>query len=335
MNIYHTDVVKSMLNNCDDIRQLKQEILPLLYDQKLSWIKKIEDILNACPCKNLASLCNVSETTVRKWKKGALPHSRTMYIRIGFAAGYSLDEMNLFLRRYGKYPQLYIKSLEDSVCMFVLKSEYLEHSYATYLQILNTIKFAVQEKTTTESVNSEIYTTAKLMQNFSALEHTNDLIAFISKNSAIFTKAYSRLYNYIVAFLEINLENQYRINGDGRKTSFHEMAIESNWSSSLRHCIYEIKNRRWFPFRQKLISLGLHLNMDTDQINQMLQYAQMEQLYVQNPIEAAIMWAIDEMKVSSIEDAIIQDGSSELCNYVRYVLNELDLSDNEFFLNEL
>ena len=45
-----------------------------------------------------------------------------------------------------------------------------------------------------------------------------------------------------------------------------------------------------------------------DTINRMLLYAQMEPLYAKNPIEASIMWAIEEAKLCSADDAIIPDG---------------------------
>ena len=112
------------------------------------------------------------------------------------------------------------------------------------------------------------------------------------------------------------------------------MATESQWSSSLRHCISEIRQKKWFPLRHKVISLGLHLNMDTESIDELLQYAQMEPLYAKNPIEAAIMWAINEAKLNSETDEIIQDGSSELCDFVRDVLEKLDLAEEGSYLIE-
>ena len=45
MNIYETGMIESSLNNCDDIGELKEKILPLLKDQRSMWIEKIEQIL--------------------------------------------------------------------------------------------------------------------------------------------------------------------------------------------------------------------------------------------------------------------------------------------------
>lgn len=158
------------------------------------------------------------------------------------------------------------------------------------------------------------------------------MVEFARANAASYKQAYARLYSYIIAFLQVNLQSEYIVEGDGRKPSFHAMATESQWSSSLRHCISEIRNKRWFPLRHKIISLGIHLNMDTNAINRMLQYAQMEPLYAKNPIEASIMWAIEEAKLCSDDDAIIPDGSSALCDFVKDVLIQLGLADESNYL---
>lgn len=331
MSVYTTGIIESNLNDCDDIEELKQRILPLLQDQRSAWMEKIEQILSEkkYTCKQLAQLCKVSEPAVRKWRKGSLPQSRDMYIRIGFAAGYSLEEMNVFLKRYGKCPQLYVKSLEDSVCMFVLESEYLPHTYETYLRMLDMIQQEFQGVT---EVQRKAYTTRHLSEYFANLRSLEEMIEFAKTNAPSYKQAYSRLYSYIIAFLHVNLQSEHMTDGDGRKTSFHAMATESQWSSSLRHCISEIRNKRWFPLRHKIISLGIHLNMDTDAINRMLQYAQMEPLYAKNPLEAAIMWAVEEAKLCSDDDAIIPDGSSDLCNFVKDILLRLDLAEEGSYL---
>lgn len=333
MNVYTTKSIEANIGECCDIEQLKEEIIPLLRDQRSAWAAKIEEILSQknLTCKRLSQLCKVSEPAVRKWRKGSLPQSRDMYIRIGFAAGYNLDEMNAFLKRYGRCPQLYVKSLEDSVCIFVLRSKYLDHTYETYLSTLDMIKREFQAQ---HEFQKEVYSTVQFSEKFSFVRDLDEMIEFIKTNTPSYKHAYMKLYSYIIAFLQINLENEYMTDDDGRKASFHSMATESHWSSSLRHCISEIRNKRWFPLRHKVISLGLHLNMDTNAINKMLEYAQMEPLCAKNPIEASIIWAINEAKLCSDNDAIIPDGSSELCEFVKSVLVQLDLAEEGYYLVE-
>lgn len=331
MSLYTTKAIGKTINDCADIEEFKQNILPFLPDQRSQWSKKIEQILSdrRLSCKQLAQLCKVSEPAVRKWRKGSIPQSRDMYIRIGFAAGYNLDEMNMFLQRYGRCPQLYVKSLEDSVCMFVLQSDYLDHTYDTYLKVLDMVKL---EMDGAPEVERQTYTTQHLSSRFANLQSMEEMIDFAKRYAPSYKQAYARLYSFIIAYLHINLRNEYTTENDGRKASFHAMATESQWSSSLRHCVSEIRNKRWFPLRHKIISLGLHLNMDAYAIDQMLRYAQMEPLYVRNPVEAAIVWAINEAQLCSDDDEIVPDGSSDLCNFVKNILLQLDLAEEGNYL---
>lgn len=331
MRIYSTGDLGSSLRKCDNIEELREKILPLMQDQRSAWQEKIEDILaqRGYTCRQLAQLCKVSEPAVRKWRKGAIPQSRDMYIRIGFAAGYDLEEMNSFLQRYGKCPRLYVKSLEDSVCMFVLESDWLEHSYDTYLKTLDLVRKELQGA---DSAQRQAYTTQHLHTYFKNLKSMEEMVRFAKAHASSYRQAYSRLYGYIIAYLQINLQSEFTAPGEGRSASFHAMEMESQWSSSLRQCISEIRNKKWFPLRHKLISLGLHLNMDTEAINRMLRYAQMEPLYAKNPVEAAVLWAIEEAKLCSEGDVIVPDGSSYLFDFVKNVLHQLDFTEEDSWL---
>lgn len=231
MDVYTTGIIESNLNECDDIEELKQKILPLLQGQRSVWAKKVEQIIsdNQYTGKQLAQLCKVSEPAVRKWRKGSLPQSRDMYIRIGFAAGYTLEEMNTFLMRYGKCPQLYIKSLEDAVCIFVLRSEHLAHTYETYLTVLDMVK---QEFQDAPEILHSTYTTKHLSASFANLKSLEEMVTFVKANTPSYKQAYSKLYSYIIAFLQINLQNEYIVDGDGHKAT--RIMLEQGKSSNNR-----------------------------------------------------------------------------------------------------
>lgn len=335
MCTYHTGRAIEDIGRCADIEELKLEILPLLQGQRTMWAAKVEEIMekNNLSCKQMAKLCEVSEPAVRKWKKGSLPQSRNMYIRIGFAAGYNLEEMNAFLTRYGRCPKLYVKSLEDSVCIFVLQSEILEHTYESYMNLLKIVK---EEMDAEPEVKHEAYSTVNLSERFTHVRSLDEMITFAKMNVPSYRQAYNRLYDYIIFYLMVNIDSDHFVDGDGRGASIYAMKKESQWSSSLYHCVSEIRQRKWFPLRHKIISLGLHLNMDAESINLMLQYAQMEPLYAKNPIEAAIIWAINEAKLNSENDELIQDGSRFLCDYVKDILEQLGLTEeSDYLVNDL
>lgn len=322
MQIYETSVIEKNLDNCEDLEDFIRTVIPCLQSWRLQWKKKIDEIFTntGYSCKQFAQLCEVSEPAVRKWKNGALPQSRDMYIRIGFAAGYGPEEMNAFLKRFGRCPQLYAKSLEDIVCMHILNSPILPHSYSAYQKLLAHVRDEVQKDS---GATGYIYTTNYLAAQVADIQTEAEMIEFARKYAASFRDSYRRLYNFILLYLDLNLQS---VDKDS-VASFHAMATESQWSSSLRHCISDIRNRRWFPQRQKIISLGIHLNMDVDCINEMLEKAQMEPLYVKNPLEAAVKFAVEDARIMSEDDQIIPDGSNDLCCYVKDILTRIDLPD--------
>ena len=331
MFAYQTGVVAGFLDHCDSLLQLKNEILPLIEDQKLAWMEKINQIMDDKHFSQnaLASLCHVSRPAVGKWRRGALPQSRDMFIRIGFAAGYGLEEMNAFLQRFGRCPRLYAKSIEDAACIFVLSSNTLPHTYEMVQLIQQELVCAISEEEVLPAIQTGVL--EELTRQFSGVD---ELKAFVQANAGSFRDAYAGLYSFVLAFLYENMGVMYAESQE-RSASVHAMAVENSWPSSLRACISEIRNKKWIPRRDKIISLGIHLNMDVPAINQMLTLAKMEPLYPKNPVEAAIIWAINDVILNSEDGELYQDGSSYLCTEVYTRLHDLDQPGFELILEEL
>ena len=330
MSRYSTGAIDDALVNCSDIEEFRSRVIPMLSSQRRLWTEKLESIMtdNSLSVKEMASLCRVSEPAVRKWMKGSIPQSRDMYIRIAFAAGYGVEETNVFLRRCGCCPELYPRSLEDLSCIFVLRLPKERRSYAEYTELLELLRRELEGEKDNGGVN---YTTMELSRHIEDMEKREEMAEFVRGAAESFRVPYAKLYNFILAFLEINLMDAY----GGSSASFNAMAEESGWSSSLRHCITDIRRGRWFPFRHKLISLGLHLNMDSDDIDRMLGLARMEPLYSRNPVEAAVKFAINEARLMSMDDEIIQDGSNDLCLFVKDILLDLDLGESDYLTDDL
>lgn len=327
VSVYDTGSIYDMVIHCDDIERFKSDILAVLRTQREMWKSQIGRILGdtGLSIRKFAELCQVSETAVRKWRAGALPQSRDMYIRIGFAAGYNLEEMNSFLQRYGRCAKLYVRSLEDSVCIFVLRSETMPHTYQTYTGLLEYAKMGMSGN---KSRQEQEYSTEQLSERLAELSTEEELSDFVRSNVLPCRRAYGKLCNYILAYLQFNLTDAQ---GDCTG-SFHAMASESRWSSSLRHCICEIRAGQWLPLRHKVISLGLHLNMDVEGINTMLRLAQMESLCARNPVEAAVIFAVEDAKLN---DLIFCNGSGDLCQYVKNIFRQIELSDSEYLIDDL
>lgn len=304
-----------------------KKLLVSIADQKKNWTQIINQIVsdNGYSASEFGKVCGVSRQAAQKWMNGAVPKKRETFIRIGFAAHYNLEQMNYFLQRYGRCNKLYPKCLEDSVYIFVLNSDTIEHTYQSCQSIIDLLK--VELTTTEEDNQNESYETIALLESLSSLSTLPEMLAFVAENTSVYRDQYSKLYTYVEDFIQRNLLS------DGiEEDSVYNLANSQQWSSSLRHCVSEISQKKWYPDRNKIISLGIHLNMDVDQINKMLELAQMEELCAKNPFENAIIYALEN---AQLEDVIYTDGTDTLCVYVRRVLESLDYSGVDFFMDEL
>ena len=299
------------LEQCDNLEDL-QKILSALQNEREAWSAKIREILrnSAYSERQFAALCEVTHAAVGKWKNGARPNGRDDFIKIGFAAHYDLDEMNRFLQRYGKFPALYPRSLEDSVYIFTLNSNVCPHEYRYAQEILQGIRERMEQMRET-SVNS--MDTGRLRSGLMSLNAPADLRRFMEENAASYREPYGNLCDYISFYLEMN----------ERPMSWFCL------NASLTKCVSAIRNRKWFPIRRKVIALGVHLDMTVDEMNRMLTMAHMETLCPKNPVESAIIYAVTDAELNG------KIGKGILCDEVRQVMNRLQIPDADKFLNDI
>ena len=323
---FETDYIKDEILKCEDIDELKERIWPMIKSQQDQWSLKINEIINESGTTKtkFAEQCGVSRQTLDKWCNGAIPRRET-FLKIGMAAGYGREKVDQLLQRYGRFPALYAKSLEDCICIFVLENNTGTDLLTKYNYILGKIKEnIIRSDDTGEHDVSTAYFDAKL----SDVRDEDELEQFISENSYIFAGAYQKFYAYVKMHIAANYED---FGG-----SVYELAEGQGWSSSLKQCVSAIRQNKWYPTRDKIISLGLHLSMDHDQINEMLELAHMESLCAKNVFESVIMFILEDAALNNMLDAESEEFDPDaLCRYAREVLEELDLSEIDSFITEL
>lgn len=348
-----TDDLKNFLEQFDDIDALKREYLSGLEEERTAWQEKIAEIMerNKYTNEQMAALCGVTKPAVAKWRRGSIPNGRDAFIRIGFAARYSLEEMNKFLIRYGKCPALYAKSLEDSIYIFVLNSARLPHTYQECVRVEEQVKKALVWQ---EGGDAGVKETGLLEDAVKRLSTEDELMAFIQENISEYRRAFSKFYDQVIASIAANNLFYAETDGMGGLTlNIDGIANAQGWSPSLRKCVYEIRRRTWFPRRWKVVSLGIHLNMALDEINELLQLAKMETLCPRDPVESAIIFAVVDAdlngkipeKVSGADlRASLRGGAgrtdyvqeaADLCNHVREILEYLELPDAQTLIEDL
>ena len=321
-----TEYIKDEIGRCESVDDLRENIFPLISSQKDAWKSKISEILNdsGITKQSFADKCRVSRMAVNKWEKGAIPRNRETFLRIALAAGYDREETNRFLQRYGRFPELYPKSLADCVCIYVMTS-FDEDRSAKYDYIMDRIKEVI-----TGSDDPKDITTVKLEKQVAELRTDDELEEFIKENAGIFIGAYSKLYAYVKACIESNYIDP------GFSKNVFEMGMAQSWSSSLKQCVSAIKQKKWYPTRNKIISLGLHLSLDHEQIDEMLKLAHMEPLCAKNIFESVVMFILDDAELNNRFDQDSEDyDPNELYVYAESILNKIDIPEVRDFISEI
>ncbi len=324
-NYIETEYISDEIAKCEDISEFKEKILPVLQTQQLAWAKKIVEIIET---KNLtktklAQECKVSRVSVDKWSKGSIPKARETFLRIGLSADYSIDEMNRLLQRYGRYPALYSKSLEDCICIYAIRNVEPGRRIEFYDMLLEQMKAKIGSSKETEGFHETVYLNQKLFN----ITGEDQLQAFIEENAGVFASAYNRLYSYIIAFIEANYL--------GAGLNIYNLAESQNWSSSLRQCVSAINQKKWYPTRNKIISLGLHLNMDRGQVDEMLQCAHMEPLCAKNIFESVVIFILEYADINGMMDGDTSEDIDMVLHLAREVMKEFDIPEIEEFITEL
>lgn len=324
---YKTVYLKDAVIMCDNLDDLKSRILPMMNTQQEQWASKVNEIINenGYTKKDFAERCGVSRVTVDKWCKGSIPKSRETFLKIGMAAHYDIVNMNQLLMRYGQYPGLYSKSLEDCVCIFVLNNNFGDDAGSKYQYILDRIKANITQGSGEEKDNVD---TDDFNEQLLRVADEDGLDEFIYNNSALFSYAYHKFYAYVKMCINANYRDY--------ASSVFDMAEGQGWSSSLKQCVSAIRQNKWYPTRNKIISLGLHLSMDHDQIDEMLDLAHMEPLCAKNIFETVVMYILEDASINNMLDTETEEyDPDELCRYAKEVMSELDIPELEAFMSEL
>ncbi len=280
--------------NCEEIDELK-EIINKYSPYYSAWRDYINDILlrNSMSYEKLGNMCGFSKNTIKSWvKDNKVPKSREVFIKLGLGLRCNLHEMNYILQRYGKYPKLYSKSLEDAICIYVIShypKDEKENAYKIYLDMkqkfLEEIKVKNKRKFLTESQNKTVDMENKII----TMKDKEEFASFIKSNEVEFMNSYYKLVDYISAF--VRTENL--------GSSYHSLVVGKEMDKGYEKMISNLKNWGEVPNRRRLINLGITLNMSLAEINQMLSYANMEKLCPKDKIECIILFVLANIDVTS------------------------------------
>lgn len=311
--------------NCEEIEELK-EIINKYSPYYSRWRDYVNDILlnNGLSYEKLGKICGFSKNTIKSWvKDNKVPKSRDIFIKFGLGLRCTLHEMNYILQRYGRYPKLYSKALEDAICIYVIShypkdeninayQEYncLKEKYLSIIKTKNKRKFLENSKNETFSMENQIIET----------KDENEFMSFVMENEVEFMNSYYKLLDYITSFIK----------AENMGSSYHSLVVGKSMDKGYEKMISNLKNWGEVPNRRRLIALGIALNMSLYEINTMLKYANMERLCPKDKIECIILFVLVNIDVSNpyheINHAILVSSyteNPEIKEQCDQLLNEL------------
>ncbi len=282
-----------------------------------------------------AKQCGVSEDTVRKTWKKKFPSKRIEAIILFIALNFSVEEINHALKRYGKQPSLYVKTISDAICIYIAQTadENGDTLIRRYERIEQSILRDIDDsdfENVLDKINSGYSSsgTRTLETTLKKVQDEENFYDFVKTNLHEFKTAYQNLYKHIENYME---ENDFTMN---TVTKYEGLPTNFNVKYS------NIKKLCQCPSRNDLIALGIAIRMTVDELNQLLSKARMEPMYPKDRMEAAIIFVISDIKRNfpdifndnstdtgfGLSDADIQ----EYLNYRKYRNTEyIDMKDPE------
>lgn len=354
VNDFTTEEWTEITEDCLNLDDFKEKVLTNLEDVREAWSRHVKEEIERTGISQtkFGELCGVSRTTIcERWiKKGAIPADRETFIRFGFAVGYSLEEMNSFLVRFGKFSELYSKNVEDCIYIFVLKSKELPHTFATCEMIAKKVGlvFGKRDDATIDDNKVGLFSTEETDKELSFVHSIKELEEYLVEHKEQFQYKYDGFYSYVKQFVKLNNEEIAAIRNDedlvdGAKllgdASSRKMNINSRnafnqnmfTSSSFRQYLEDVYHNRVIPKRREIVKIGLILNMNYRQLNQLLDYVHMEPLCGKSPTESALIYALLDAEYRKL----IIYGDTTLIDHVEEILEGLNISGVDVELSKM
>lgn len=318
------EMLEERVSKCEDIEELRQIIFPMFENRRRQWSYEVKALIEKSGYTKIefAMLCKLGRGTVHKWCNGIIPDKKETFRYIGMASGCNIEKLNYLIRSYGGYEGLYAKNLEDFLCMYVLGKYHGEDAVIRYDYLLDKMKeillpggFEKKEDIKTDVLDAEIL----------RLADEKELELFAVRNAPVFSSQFERLNKTLLAILNEKCASE-------NANSISHMAQGQSWSASLRKCVSNIRQNKWYPSRMKIISLGLHLGLRREEIDQLLEQAHMDKLCIENAFDCVIIFVIT--------DAILKDlpkvyGLDAFCIHAKETFGKLDMQEFSFFMREI
>ncbi len=300
-------------------------------DSFVSWKNYINHLveINGGKYIRFAQKVGVSKNTVKKWcVEGRKPQKRDDFIKIAFGLNMNPDEANTLLKKYGSYAELYPKDLNDAIIIYLLNRRQGDfdnplYSYASVEQWNNRLAYIREEIIQSQKKRMEklsqkhTVNTTIAYHELEAINDDKDFEAYILRNKPVFFCTYDKLIRFIDEFMNIQKKKHAMLHDqDEPQYSFHAKVQKLGINKTLENAVSLLRNNRVLPKRNQLITLGVLLNMTEQDLNHMLDLANMLPLYPRDQIDALMIYLLTKAVEENPE---LESGNA--MSYVEYGSN--------------
>lgn len=264
-------------------------IFPLMRKKKLT-------------AKSIAEGCRISEASAATFSR-KIPAKRENVIMLAMMMGLSVEDTNYILTRWAKYQKLYAKNAEDVIWIYLLKKGQNSHPADTYDEYYHVYKRVhqeyLQEKSKGENEKETFFSTDLAYHSIDravgagstadSRDKDTQFIGLIKSLLPAFESGYQELMDYINAFFRDSSAEDELVTPNAK---FQDSQFFLNrYYQKMR----KLKEEHKLPSRGFLISLGLRLSMDVDELNKMLELAGMSGLCPKDRLEGSLIFYLEEL----------------------------------------
>lgn len=312
----NTSIFENRVSGCDNQKEYEALVMENT-SLFLGWRDYIGPLLDNGPDgkitnQRLAKGCGVSLNCAARFRH-EIPAKRKSVIMLAAILRLNVAQTNELLMRWAKYQRLYAKHPADAIWIYILRnggSDYPKALFDAYWKVYEQLRqenHAVDSGGREECYDTQIVE-ADLLQvrcrSGVAPEQDEGFCSMMRRNLGAYEDGYRKLIDYIDGQFVRLCEGQA-----GRLTLEEKDELRDNLKVTPRGMFHDskhylviyynrmrkLKRSHVVPERSFLISLGIRLAMNTDQINYMLELAGMAPLCAKDRLESALIFYLEEL----------------------------------------
>ena len=296
MQIGMTKMFRDDLERCEDAEEFR-EIMTKHEPNMVLWsdIYETQRKEKNTTVLKMAEYCQVTRNTARQWKQ-KIPVKREHVIGIGMYWDMNLQQINRLLTRYGKYPALYSKNPQDAIYIYLINNRKDFKDYDVYEDKYKT--FFVRDQKEAERKDLQEPQTCLLDERLARVQTDQEFQKFMEENVEVFQRRNHEFYDFVSKYMEKQGLNANNLAEDKKIKNIYNNAFSN------------FKKNGLIPKRSLLLALGIHLSMQVEDMNYMLELAGMEALCPKDRLEAAVIFAMEDLYLNN--PVVVSEGMVHL-----------------------